>query len=168
VTPDPGVLATALYLAAVFTAAAALRSWHKRRTGGRPAPGDGHAPVPEAATPPRADAAPGLPAHPVRAAPAPGFTPEETAILDELARDAPPGARNAGRDVADSLRHLTPGVDDATLGRIVFELHGYTLAAAIGIPDPNTAICIITDVFGLAAEDLTHLARMEEVRFDQP
>jgi len=59
---------TAVLDAATLTAGAAW--WRHRR---KP-------PVPEAATPPRADAAPGLPAHPVRAAPAPGLTPPDIHI----------------------------------------------------------------------------------------
>jgi len=75
-TPDPGVLAAALYLATVFTAAAALRSWHKRRTGDRPAPGDGHqAPAPGQRTTRYEAASP-----PTRPTPAPGFIPPDIHI----------------------------------------------------------------------------------------
>jgi len=151
---------------AVLTIGATIGATHRRRTGGQTAPGDGHqTPAPGQRTTRYEAASP-----PTRPTPAPGLTPEETTLLHYLhtARTWRPGPANAAREVADSLRQQFPHVDDTTLGRIVLELHGYTLAAAVGIPDQRAALCMVADVFGLTAEDLTHWARVEEVRFDQP
>ena len=157
-----------IVITAVLVIGAQIGATHRRRTGGLPAPGDGHqAPAPgQRTTHPNEAAVP-----PSRPTPAPGFTPEETAILDAIRRQritTPPRGAYAGRIIADGLRERFPHLDDATLGLVALDLHGYAVAIWAGLPPNAGGLALIVDAFGLAAEDLTHLARLEEVRFDQP
>jgi len=113
---------------------------------------------------------PGTASPPKRPAPAPGFYPHETAELQQLYRSraaVPPRGAYAAQIIADGLRERFPHHDDATLGLVTLDLHGYVVALACGLPSARDALLAITDAFGLAAEDLTRIARQEEVRFDQ-
>jgi hypothetical protein len=148
-----------------------VSAWRRRRRAGpQTGAGAGQAPVPGTAPPPaaalggpgrgdtlRGDTPPG---------PAPALTPQETAALERLhrARAAiPPRGAHAAREVADGLRERFPGLDDTTLGLVTLDLYGYVQAIAAAIPAPAGALQAITDVFGLAAEELTRLAREPEV-----
>jgi len=165
--PLLGLVAAGYTAAGILAIGAQIGATRRRRTGGRPAPGDGHqTPAPGQRTTRYEAASP-----PTRPTPAPGFTPEETAILDAIHRQritTPPRGAYAGRIIADGLRERFPHLDDATLGLVALDLHGYAVAIWAGLPPGAGGLALIVDAFGLAAENLTHLARMEEVRFDQP
>lgn len=98
--------------------------------------------------------------------PAPGLAPDEADFLDgmqDIRVHAQPGQTYAGQQVADSLRTRCPDLDDHTLGVITMELLGFVKALGCGLPDAEHALQVVMDSFALAAEELTRLARNDEV-----
>lgn len=114
--------------------------------------GNAVAPVPQASAPP-APAAP------------PGLAGEERAALARLA-GIPwhPQARQNGRDYADCLRELMPGLGDAELARIVLAHHVSVTAFTSVMPSAAWALRCYTDQLACAALDLTALDRTETPR----
>jgi hypothetical protein len=147
----------------VLVIGAQIGATRKRRAGGLPAPGDGHqTPAPEPGHPPEATSPPSV------AAPAPALLPHELEDLNRLHRRRTPLGHNAGQVIADGLRQRFPQYDDAVLGAITTDLYGYARALELALSADCADARYVVDCLGLAAEELTHLARVEEVRFDQP
>lgn len=101
--------------------------------------------------------------------PAPGPAPltgAERDILAVVAAARPTMTEEAvrnGQRVADGLRLLCPEVPDAALGRIALDtLRWLTTALTAADHDHRLAVKITADAYGLAAEDLTRLARQPE------
>jgi len=141
---------TAVLDAATLTAGAAL--WrHRHKT---PAPGKGREPT--AAAPPDA------------ATPAPVLLPHERDDLNTLYHTRSPFTASAGQVIADSLRQRFHWLDDHTLGVLTADLYEYARAMALSLPAQCPDAQYVAECIGLAAEHLTRLERMEEVRFDQP
>lgn len=99
----------------------------------------------------------------------PGPTPLTVSELDVLsAIDAalpgmPAGASSNGRQVADGLRLLCPEVPDVTLGRIALDtLRWLTTTLVSTSYDHHLTVKVAADAYGLAAADLTRIARHPE------
>ena len=96
--------------------------------------------------------------------PGPRIPYRDAAALTQLHRNracASPAAAQAARIIADGLRIKFPRVNDTTLGLIALDLYGYIQALALGLPDPVFALHASAEAVGLAAEELTRLARLD-------
>jgi hypothetical protein len=120
-------------------------------------------PAPEGRVPSLMPPSPGPARPPVRAAPAPALLPHELDDLNRLRCDRSILGRDAGQAIADGIRQRFPGHDDLTLGVIAADLYGYARAVELSLPGRCPDARFIVECFGLAAEDLTRLARTEEV-----
>jgi hypothetical protein len=134
---------------------------------GQPVDGPGIGPDEAYATLPSVDEKPPAPAPGTSPAQGPGIHPHYAAQLDAITKRRdfiPPGTADAARIVADGLRTEFPALDDLTLGLVTVHLYGYARSLTIGLPEPIDAAQTVVDLFGLTAEDLTRIARMDTPR----